>query len=443
VAALAPRPSLSTDVRDQAEVSLPPHSASPAAAPDGESKPATTTDGVGGRTKRLATVGGAPTPLATVAFSPVVVHSLDVMTSLAGRLLGTQHGTRKLSGMYVVVETEEEATGDHQGVIIDCSSTKSSAQRQAFMSDWWRAHGRAASAKDGATKKATTEAGRTGSASAKVGAGTGEGNVSTGDESGPGAGGGDQAVVKTVYPALVFNNRETIKSVAEVELGKKTLSAAELQALLTSWGLRSYKQVTFGMVAAIFSKVAAVVRQHLGYMQFAWAQVCPRALLLNVWTLEGGNALTDGSCMYPPNHAKSKEQGGVEKKRFGVCVAAHVSPFWGAVLLAYFRENPVKGGAVSKRFRNPSDDAFANVNKSSMKDKRRHRLGTSKYIKKDKDSKPSSGHPAGSGKKAGVGGRVVDDGVLAAHSGISAYAHAAATKSVTDMGRMSLYPILP
>lgn len=113
---------------------------------------------------------------------------------------------------------------------------------------------------------------------------------------------------------------------------------------------------------------------------FAWTFVTPPGLLLNTWSMEGSSDTIDGGCFIPPDSRNSKQHSSIEQKRIALCVAAHICPFWDAIMRAYFKENPLNKVALAKRFRR-GDDAFNNAGAKGGRKNKKQRLSKNAAVK--------------------------------------------------------------
>jgi len=299
---------------------------------------------------------------------------LEAVRVVGQPLLG--RGDGGWTGMYVVLERAPRAGTSYKGTIVDCSRTiKTAAQGHVFMSDWSRQGG----------------SGRSLHAPPRSGAHAGAGDPPPPPATVRDDGGGDEgdsyddidadACLRDTagsdkddtlsdpsggadeYPSLVFNARQVIQKVAAAQMGQRTLELVDMEALLSSCGLRDIKQISYDMATAIFVKGSKAVKDQKKVLRFEWTQVCPPQLLHNRWMLHGNRLSVDGNNFYPPNHGRAKNHGDIEHKRLALCIAAHLSPFWRAIFVAYFTDNPVSKKPLAKRFRG-ADDAFSKAKSS-------------------------------------------------------------------------------
>ncbi|OSX75126.1 hypothetical protein BU14_0254s0006 [Porphyra umbilicalis] len=325
------------------------------------------------------------------------------------QLIGTVVETSKITGVYLVVECGggEEPTRD--STIIDCSAvSKSEEEKQSLMDEWAsRRPGGGGSQQGDMVPAASTgvsnpmpsggDAGTTDDAEddldldfAKLLADS-KGDSNSDMEAGE---------KKDDFPPFIINHRAAIQSVDYKVLGRAHVSEDDLNSLLKSCGLSGHTSITFNMMEGILAAGAKVLRERVGRKgSYSWAQMCPEQLLFKNWSLdlEGKNAPTVRSINFVPpkhTHSQSKNQGGIEAKRRALCVAAHTSPFWRAVMVDYFVENPAPQ-PTPKRPRGASN-AFVGVGGSSKAKKKRISMFT------PKNAKPPTGGVPPTPLKTGV-----------------------------------------
>jgi len=205
---------------------------------------------------------------------------------------------------------------------------------------------------------------------------------------------------KDDFPPFIINHRAAIQSVDYKVLGRAHVSEDDLNSLLKSCGLSGHTSITFNMMEGILAAGAKVRRERVGRKgSYSWAQMCPEQLLFKNWSLdvEGKNAPTVRSINFVPpkhTHSQSKSQGGIEAKRRALCVAAHTSPFWRAVMVDYFMQNPAPK-PTPKRPRGASN-AFVGVGGSSKAKMKRISMFA------DKNTKPPTGGVPPTPLKTGV-----------------------------------------
>jgi len=295
------------------------------------------------------------------------VFSLNVLEAV--RVIGQPllgRGDDGWSAMYVVLERPSRAGVSYKGIIIDCSrSVKTASEAHAFMSDWSRHSGSGRSLPDRDQGGALVQVRNPPPPPVAVEDDHDDdfdidAEACLRDTAVLDAGDAyaDQAGALYGYPELVFNDRQVIQKVAAAQMGERTLEQIEMQALVANCGLRNFKQISYDMVTAIFTKGSKAVKKQKRVLRFQWTQVCPPLLLHNRWRLQGNKMSVDGNNFYPPNHGRAKDHGDIEHKRLELCIAAHLSPFWRAVVFAFFKDNPVSKRPLAKRFRG-ADDAFA------------------------------------------------------------------------------------
>ncbi|OSX74807.1 hypothetical protein BU14_0267s0008 [Porphyra umbilicalis] len=284
---------------------------------------------------------------------------MQAIASLARQLIDGHRGPAKLTGFYAVLQTSTGVDGDSaKNIIIDCYGAGRSVEEKAMIMGEWRqrragidggggSYGQGARRKEPATPSALADkdAERSGSDDKN-------------DQDGDAASGSSVAGEDDAYPIMTMNDPNVVPLLSTIQMGSKTLKQAELNLLLSMCGLRTYKQLTYNLVRGVFRLgFQALKAQGVRKGSFSWALATPPELLFNMWSLEGATVKADGGCFFAPGHTNARHQGGIDKKRFALCVAAHLCPFWSFTLRMYFIDNPINKVAVSKRFRG-ADDAF-------------------------------------------------------------------------------------
>jgi len=318
---------------------------------------------------------------------------MQAIATLARQLIDGHRGPVKLTGFYAVLQADTGDVGTNpKNIIIDCYGAKRTVEeKDMIMAEWGQRRcgptGDPKISNGGVTVK-TEEPTPFLSRDAGAQSSDGGGDAASGSD-----------VADVVYPEITMNGAELLLSLASKQKGKKTLSLVELGAVLKKCNLRSYKQLTYNIVKANFKKAFTLLHSRgVRKGDFTWSRVTPPGLLLNEWGLEGATVAVDGGSFVPPDNGKARGAGGVDKKRFGLCVAAHLCPFWNAVLRGYMMENPLNKIAVAKRFRQ-GDDAFANAGGRRSRKKRMLRLSGDVALNQDPVKKTSGGktppQPAG------------------------------------------------
>lgn len=363
-----------------------------------------------------------------VSLGPVGVGLLQAIATLARQLVDGHRGPVKLTGFYAVLQASSGSQDDRpKSIIVDCYGAKRTVEeKDLIMAEWGRQRpasadkpgGRAASSKLPPKLKA----------------------VSSGDGDGDAASGSDSADT-SAYPDLAINGADLLLSLPTAKKGVKSLSQADLCAVLSSCGLRTYKQLSYNIVKAIFKRaLSVIIGRGTRRGDFSWSLVTPPGLLLNKWSVAGTPAVVDGGCFIPPDSGHASQRGaGIEKKRVALCVAAHICPFWGAVKRAYFADSPVNKLALPKRFRH-GDDAFAKANGRGA---RRNKL---RKLSRDAEGKGAAKMAVGDGSPAASDDDYKLDDIAdlpVAPTSIAQLAQATTSVPVEDLLALELCPLLP
>lgn len=278
---------------------------------------------------------------------------MQAISTLARQLVDGHRGPVKLTGFYAVLQA---ATGGAQerpkSIIIDCYGAKKTVEeKDLIMAEWGRQQ-----AGTTAAPKATGAGATTDKINPLVHDDGADGNPGSND----GGSGSDEAEAVEI-PEMQINSPRLLLSLPTVKKGVMKLSKEDLAAVLSKCGLRSYKQLTYNLVKGIFKKAYSLtIARGVRKGDFAWGLVTPLGLLMNTWSMDGSSVSVDRGSFIPPDSGSGSQRGGIETKRVCLCVAAHICPFWSAILRGYFKDNPVNKIAVAKRFRG-ADDAFANA----------------------------------------------------------------------------------
>ncbi|KAK1869291.1 hypothetical protein I4F81_011769 [Pyropia yezoensis] len=321
-----------------------------------------------------------------VSLGPGGLSLMQAISTLARQLVDGHRGPVKLTGFYAVLQASTDVKSDRpQRIIIDCCGSKKTVEeKDLIMAEWSRMRVEAKGAErqprvDSALKQPppTSEA-------------AGEAKVSDASS------GSDDAEAAT-FPEMTLNSSELLMSFSKATKGVRKLSEAELKTVLTRCGLRSDKQLTHNIVKSIFKKAHSIILgRGMRKGAFSWTLVTPPELLVNKWSVAGASVTVDGRCFFSPDSKNTSQRGvSIERRRIALCIAAHISPFWSAVLRGFFVDNPVNKVSLPKRFRG-GDDAFASANGRGERRKKLRKLskaatakGTSKGAARDKTSDPS------------------------------------------------------
>ena len=365
---------------------------------------------------------------------------MRTIATLERQLIEGHRGPVKLTGFYAVLEA---ATGgqdnDAKSIIIDCYGASRTVEQKDAIMDEWRQRRAGLKSSDSKHRDGVKD----------VDEGANHLREDSGTESGDDD--GDAASSNTAsdvfYPEMTIYSAALLRSVATAVKETKTLSSAELGAVLKMCGLRSYKQMTYNLVKAILKKAFVLLKSRgVRKGNSSWSLVTPPDLLFNMWRLEGAPVTADGGCFFAPGHTNSSQNGGIDKKRFALCVAAHICPFWSAILRGCFMENPLNKVAVSKRFRG-ADDAFAGAG--------RKRGGKKPLLKlKKKDGTDKVAVENGGGKESPEPSDVDDpagsidlptlnEQLPLAMASISELAKATALYTMVDLLFLDPSPVLP
>jgi len=206
----------------------------------------------------------------------------------------------------VVLERTPRAAITYQGFIMDCfQAIRTSTQRQAFMLDWSR-QGGSATALQPARKHGGNGSGGQDPACLPVPEDKDNDSINadsclrdTADIDRDGGLGEEFSVVDDI-PDLAFNTRSVIQQSSSEQMEKQMLTAAEMHELTTSFGLRTYKQMTLDIIKFIFAKGSKALKARKAVVHFAGTHICPPLLLHNKWTIEGSKIAVDGTQFYPP-----------------------------------------------------------------------------------------------------------------------------------------------
>lgn len=286
---------------------------------------------------------------------------MQAIAALGRQLVDGHRGTGKLTGFYAVLQTSTGVPSDRsKSIIIDCYGAKrTEEEKDLIMAEW----GKQQRAARGTPRKpgAASAVGKLPSPPNVDPPRSDDADADTTENDGDTASGSD-AADRATYPQLVLNSVEVLLSLPNVEKGDDTLSSEDLKLVLSRCGLRSYKEFTYNLVKAIFKKAhSRITGRGTRKSGFLWSRATPHGLLVNKWRMAGSPLIVDGGCFFPPDSKSTSQRGvGIEKRRIALCIAAHISPFWCAVMRGYFKDNPVNKVALAKRFRR-SEDAFANA----------------------------------------------------------------------------------
>lgn len=294
-----------------------------------------------------------------VALGAGGIGLLQAIATLARQLVDGHRGPVKLTVFYAVLQAGNQ-DGRTKSIIVDCYGPKKTVEEQdLIMAEWGQ-------------RRAAPTGAPGGPAPLKKPPVKPNDNLDANNIGGDGASGRDDAGAET-YPEMMMNSADVLLSLPSAKKGFKALSKASLTAVLSRCGLRTYKQLTYNVVKAIFKEaLSVIIGRGVRKGDFSWSLATPPELLLNSWRMAGTSVVVDGGCFLPPDSGNASQRGaGIEKKRVALCVAAHVSPFWNEVMRQYFVRSPVNKLALPKRFRS-GDDAFANANgRGARRDKLR------------------------------------------------------------------------
>lgn len=309
-----------------------------------------------------------------VSLGPSGLGLMQAIATLARQLVDGHSGPVKLTGFYAVLQASTDGQSDRpQSIIIDCCGAKRTVEEKDLIMSAWKKQNAGdvgTQPKQGtpAALKKSPSPSKTVDAPSKAK----DGDASSGSD----------ATDKESIPALALNSAEMLLSLPKVDKGVRTLSLKERNAMLSRCGLRSYKQLTYNVAKAIFKRAhSVIVGRGVRKNEFSWTLVTPHELLLNRWSMAGASLTVDGGCFFPPDSRNASQRGiGIERRRIALCVAAHVSPFWGAIVRDYFESNPVNKVALPKRFRG-GDDAFANASGRGSRRRKLRKLSEAAKVK--------------------------------------------------------------
>lgn len=285
-----------------------------------------------------------------ISLGPAGPGLMQAIASLGRQLVDGHRGPVNLTGFNVVVQASTGIKGDRpKNIIIDCHSDKRTVQEKDLIMAEWQQQQPVASNAGVASERKSPIPPPMNDVAAVIDTPGGNGES------------GSDSVDKVVYPKVTIHTPKQVLALPSVKKGVKTLSLKDFGAVVASCKLRTYKQMTYNPVRGIFKKAQGVIiGRGTRKGDFAWSRVTPMDVLVNEWTVEGSSLTVGGGCFIPPDSGNGGQRGGVEKKRIALCIAAHLCPFWSAILRGYFAENPVNRVALAKRFRR-DDDAFANA----------------------------------------------------------------------------------
>ena len=434
-AALTPRPAAATP-RPVAAISRPdPPAHALVVSP---SPPVAPERSTGVPASSLSPAGSSRKKVVPVCLGPGGTGLMQAIATLARQLIDGHRGPVKLTGFYAVLQAETGDGGANpKSIIIDCYGAKRTVEEKDMMMEEWgtrrcRPTGDPKIVNSGVAVK-TVKSALPLSRDADAESSDGGGDAASGSD-----------VADVVYPEITMNGAELLLSLEAKQKGKKTLSLVELGAVLKKCNLRSYKQLTYNIVKTIFKKAFTLLHSRgVRRGDFTWSRVTPPGLLLNQWGLEGATVSADGGSFVPPDNGKARGAGGVDKKRFVLCVAAHLCPFWSAVLRGYMMENPLNKIAVAKRFRQ-GDDAFANAGGRRSRKKRMLRLSGDVATATDPVEKTSGGKTPTPPAGKDVLDPPADDGELPlAMAPLSQLAQATQVYNISDLLLLDPAPLLP
>lgn len=362
---------------------------------------------------------------------------MQAISTLARQLVDGQRGPTKLTGFYAVLQAATDGAQERpKSIIIDCYGTKRTVEEKDLIMAEWGRH------QAGTTAAASvTGAGET---TMEVNSIVHNNDVDGKPRSHDGGCSIDDAETVEV-PEMQINSPQLLLSLPAVKKGVKKLSREDLTSVLSSCGLRTYKQLTYNLVKGIFKKAYSLnIARGVRKGEFAWGLVTPSGLLLNTWSMDGASVSVDRGSFIPPDSGNGSQRGGIEKKRVSLCVAAHICPFWGAILRGYFKENPVNKIALPKRFRG-AEDAFANAHGRRGRRSKLPRL--SQQAAAETGNKDEEGERGGEPVPSGSMNEEVsasDDGPLpVAVECLSEIAHATETFSIGSLLLLDPSPLLP
>lgn len=365
-----------------------------------------------------------------VSLGPGGIGLLQAIATLARQLVDGHRGPVKLTGFYAVLQAGRE-DGRPSSIIIDCYGGKKTVEEQDLIMAEWRQRRVPPPSAQGepgvpaTLKKPTTQP---------------KNDATVNDGDGDAASGSDNADIE-VYPDVVMNSADLLLSLPTAKKGLKALSKADLTAVLSSCGLRTYKQLTYNIVKAIFKAAfSVIIGRGVRKGDFSWSLATPPELLLNTWSMDGTTVVVDGGCFIPPDSGNASQRGaGIEKKRVALCVAAHVSPFWNAVMRGYFKRSPVNKLALPKRFR-AGDDAFANANGRGA---RKNKVRKLSRIAKAKEAGKAAGGEEAPAVSADEYKSDADIEMPVAAVNISQLAVATTSFRLDELLALDLCPVLP
>jgi len=201
---------------------------------------------------------------------------MRTIATLARQLIEGHRGPVKLTGFYAVLEA---ATGgqdnDAKSIIIDCYGASRTVEQKDAIMDEWRQRRAGLKSSDSKHRDGVKD----------VDEGANHLREDSGTESGDDD--VDAASSNTAsdvfYPEMTIYSAALLQSVATAVKETKTLSSAELGAVLKMCGLRSYKQMTYNLVKAIFKKAFVLLKSRgVRKGNFAWSLVTPPDLLFNM-----------------------------------------------------------------------------------------------------------------------------------------------------------------
>jgi len=292
------------------------------------------------------------------------------MVCILGRQLLSMAGMEpKWTGFWIVLEAGDgTAASPFMGKVINCA-VGATAEPDDMAKDWWECRG----GQDGRRRRqqAATQQAEGGSRPLSApavdrgavrgsgepgGGGRGRQRRDGGDQFSDGGNGDAASSDSGVYPPTTQHTRGTVLAVAGGELGTKELTMAELNKVLANAGLEDVREITTDDLTDMFAHASGLLRQRTGVNKFSWALSCPLELLGNTWTSPAFSVSVDGSHFLTLNHASSKGHG-TDRKRFVMCVAAHVSPFWAKVLEVHFVASRASGRKKRYRPKDPFEGA--------------------------------------------------------------------------------------
>lgn len=181
-----------------------------------------------------------------VSLGPGGVGLLQAIATLARQLVDGHRGPVKLTGFYAVLQASSGFQDDRpKSIIVDCYGAKRTVEEKDLIrADWGRQ--RPASAVNPGCRAASSKL----HPKLEV--------VSSGDGDGDAASGSDSADT-SAYPDLAINGAELLLSLPSSKKGVKSLSQADLFAVSSSCGLRTYKQLSYNIVKAIFKRASSII----------------------------------------------------------------------------------------------------------------------------------------------------------------------------------------